>query len=94
VSDAQRQAVSLAQHYFRLLAQHAGVRWEADNDTEVELMVSFIIDAAAAGLGGQLDGALDRIRRLEAAGRGPVPDDTADLPRVRDDGMPYRGWLP
>jgi hypothetical protein len=46
MSEAQRRAVELAQHYFRLIAQQAGVPWDSDNDVEVELMVGLIIDAA------------------------------------------------
>jgi hypothetical protein len=66
MADAQQQAVQLAQHYFRLIAQRAGVPWDGDNDVEIELMVSFIIDSAAAGLRSQVDDALERIRALEA----------------------------
>lgn len=66
MNDAHRRAVHLAQFYFRLLAERAGTRWEGDNDTEVEMMVSFIIDAAAERLRSQLDDAIKRIRQLEA----------------------------
>ena len=30
----RRQSVHLAQHYFRLIAEQAGVKWDGDNDTE------------------------------------------------------------
>jgi hypothetical protein len=50
VSEAQRRAAELAQHYFRLIAQQAGVPWDSDNDVEVELMIGLIIDAAAEGI--------------------------------------------
>jgi ketosteroid isomerase-like protein len=65
MSEAQRQAVELAQHYFQLIAKNAGVTWDDDNATEVEMMVSFIIDAAAEKLRPQLDDAIKRIRELE-----------------------------
>ena len=65
MTEAQRGAVHLAQHYFRLIAQRAGVPWDGDNDVEVELMVCQIIDAAAAGLRGQLAEALERIDVLD-----------------------------
>jgi hypothetical protein len=65
MTEAHRRAVELAQHYFRQIAEQAGMAWDGDNDVEVELMVSYVIDAAAARLAGQLDGALDRIRKME-----------------------------
>src|SRR6266496_3353648 len=65
MSDAQRRATDLAQFYFRLIAQRAGVKWDGDNDTEVDLMVGYIIDAAAARLHAPLDDAIKRIRQLE-----------------------------
>lgn len=49
MTAAERRAVELAQHYFRLLATAAGVPWDGDNDAEVELMVASIIDAAREG---------------------------------------------
>jgi hypothetical protein len=58
MAEAQQQAVRLAQHYFRLIAQKAGVPWDGDNDVEVELMVCQIIDAARAGVRRELDDAL------------------------------------
>lgn len=33
-------------HYFRLLAEKAGVNWDSDNDAEIESAVDLIIDAA------------------------------------------------
>ena len=65
MSEAQRQAVHLAQFYFRRIAEAAGATWDGDNDVEVELMVCQIIDAAAAGLRGQLAEALERIDVLD-----------------------------
>jgi hypothetical protein len=65
MSDAQGRAVSLAQSYFRLIAERAGVTWDGGNDTEIELMVCCIIDAAAAGLHGQLAGVLAEVRVLD-----------------------------
>ena len=65
MTEAQRGAVHLAQHYFRLIAQRAGVPWDGDNDVEVELMVCQIVDAAAAGLRGQLAEALERLDVLD-----------------------------
>jgi hypothetical protein len=65
MTKAQREAVRLAQFYFRQLAESAGWSWDGDNDTEIEIMVSSIIDAAVTPLRGQLDDALERIRQLE-----------------------------
>jgi hypothetical protein len=72
VSDAQREAVKLAQFYFRRIAESAGWSWDSDNDVEIEIMVSHIIDAAAVPLRGQLDDALERIRQLENDLRGAL----------------------
>jgi hypothetical protein len=65
MTEAHRRAVALAQHYFRQIAEQAGMNWDGDNNTEVELMVGYLIDAAAARLRGQLDDALERLRALE-----------------------------
>ena len=65
MTEAHRRAVELAQHYFRQIAEQAGMNWDGDNDVEVELMISCVIDAAAARARGQLDDALERISGLE-----------------------------
>jgi hypothetical protein len=65
MSEAQAQSVHLAQHYFRLIAEQAGVKWDGDNDTEIRLLVENIIEAAAGELRAQLDGALAQIRVLD-----------------------------
>jgi hypothetical protein len=65
MSEMQRRAVELAQFYFRRIAQQAGMQWDCDNDTEIELLVENVIDAAAAGLRGQLAGVLAQIRVLD-----------------------------
>jgi hypothetical protein len=65
MSEAQRRAVELAQFYLRLIAERAGLTWDGGNNTEVELMVSCIIDAAAEGLRGQLAEVLERIEVLD-----------------------------
>ncbi|HET9969812.1 MAG TPA: hypothetical protein VFQ68_16375 [Streptosporangiaceae bacterium] len=65
MSEAHAQAVQLARFYFRTITERAGATWEGDNDVEVELMVSHIIDAAAGRLRAQLDDAIRRIRVLE-----------------------------
>lgn len=65
MSEAHAQAVHLAQFYLRMIAERAGATWEGDNDTEVEIMVGHIIDAAAERLRPQLDDAIKRIRVLE-----------------------------
>lgn len=41
------QAKSLLAHYMRLIARQAGVNWDYDNDTEIEIVVDLIIEAAA-----------------------------------------------
>ena len=65
MSEAQRRAVELAQFYFRLIAERAGVAWDADNDSEIDLMIGCIIDAATAGLQAQLEGVLAEVRVLD-----------------------------
>lgn len=85
MSEARRQAVELAQHYFRLIAKNAGATWDDDNATEIEMLVSFIIDAARTEMRDQLDGALERIQALEqlagpAVGERAVPGSRAQRP--------------
>lgn len=46
--DAQQNAIRLAQHYFAALAGATGLPWSSDNDTEIELLVINIIDAASS----------------------------------------------
>ena len=58
---AREDAIHLAQFYFRLIAQRAGVNWDSDNDAEIELLVCHIIDAAQR----DLRDALERIADLE-----------------------------
>jgi hypothetical protein len=65
MTEARQRAVALAQFYFRVIAEQAGMAWDGDNNTEVELMVSYVIDAAAAGLRGQLADVLERIDVLD-----------------------------
>jgi hypothetical protein len=74
MSEAQRRAVDLARFYFRRIAEQAGMTWDGDNDVEIELMVSFIIDGARADMRDQLDGVLERIQALEQLA-GPRPED-------------------
>lgn len=45
--DGSRGAAThLLKHYFRLVAERAGVQWDSDNDTEVEAIVDGILTAA------------------------------------------------
>ena len=45
--DGSRGAAThLLKHYFRLVAERAGVQWGSDNDTEVGAIVDGIITAA------------------------------------------------
>lgn len=68
-NQAQRRrdrAVNLAQHYFELLANRAGLKWESDNRAEVEAMVDDIVMAAVEEVKAQLlevDPALADYRR-------------------------------
>jgi hypothetical protein len=43
-------AKQLLQHYFRLLAEKADLRWDSDNDNEVGDIVDLIIEAAREGM--------------------------------------------
>ena len=54
-------AVRLIVHYFRLLAEGAGVPWDSDNDSEVISIVDCIIEAAAS------KGAKKALRALPAS---------------------------
>jgi len=70
--DAHDRAVHLAQHYFRLIATRAGVPWDGDNDTEIEVLVDSIADTARAEvreLRAGLSAACGHITALEDAGR-------------------------
>lgn len=42
--QAEARATQLLTHYFSLIAQRAGVRWNSDNDIEVGEIVSLIFD--------------------------------------------------
>lgn len=44
--DKRRQAIVLAQHYFRLIAYTAGINWTRNNEAEIEQLVKLIIEAA------------------------------------------------
>jgi hypothetical protein len=65
VSEPQRRAAELARFYFRRLAEQAAMPWDGDNDTEIELLVENIIDAAEDRLRSQLAGVLAEIRVLD-----------------------------
>jgi hypothetical protein len=65
MSESHRRATDLARFYLRRIAEQAGMTWDGDNDVEIELMVSFIIDAARADMRGQLDSILAQIRVLD-----------------------------
>jgi hypothetical protein len=65
MSEPQQRAVQLAQFYFRRIAQPAGVPWDGDNDSEVDLMVGCIIDAAAGEMRAQFAGVIAEIRVLD-----------------------------
>jgi hypothetical protein len=43
-SNAQ-QAADLLKHYFRKLAEKSGMDWTSDNDTEIENVIEYLLDA-------------------------------------------------
>jgi hypothetical protein len=43
--DYEAKAKSNLKYYFRLLATKQGIRWDSDNDAEVEAIVDYILDA-------------------------------------------------
>jgi hypothetical protein len=43
----QERAARLLKHYFRLIAQKSGIKWDSDNDSEIEQIVEAILDAAS-----------------------------------------------
>src|SRR4030095_8086894 len=49
IMNHRQEAVHLATHYFRLIAERAGVKWESDNDIEIEALIDAIIAAARGG---------------------------------------------
>lgn len=46
MNDKRQVARRLAQHYFRLIAEKAGVKWDSDNVAEIGDLVDCLIDAA------------------------------------------------
>ena len=42
------KAKELLQHYFRVVAEEAGVRWDSDNNSEVADIVDYIMRAVDA----------------------------------------------
>lgn len=46
MDTARERAKELARHYFRLLAQAAGMKWDADYDGEINTLIDLIIEAA------------------------------------------------
>jgi hypothetical protein len=52
------RAKRLLVHYFRTVFEAAGLRWDSDNQAEIETAVEYLIDAAAQS-------ALDRIKGVE-----------------------------
>ncbi len=47
--DHEERAKSLMKFYFRLIAERAGVRWNFDNDSEIDELVDHLIAAAQPG---------------------------------------------
>lgn len=47
MSNSANRAKSLLAHYMRLIAKESGVRWDSENDTEVQEIVDLIVEAAA-----------------------------------------------
>ena len=65
--DGSRGAAThLLKHYFRLVAERAGVQWDSDNDTEVEAIVDGIITAAVHQVAEDSARAAQARRELEA----------------------------
>ncbi len=46
IVNNEEQAKEYFQHYFRLLASRAGVKWDSDNDAEIAAAVEYVIAAA------------------------------------------------
>ena len=46
MSAKRAQARRLMQHYFKLVAERAGVKWDHDNVAEIGDLVDLLIDAA------------------------------------------------
>lgn len=54
--EKRERAKELAQYYFARLARHAGMYWGQDNDSEIELLIDLIIDAAQEEIQARNDG--------------------------------------
>lgn len=52
MSAAQERARKALKHYLRQATQAAGLKWDSDNDVEVEGIVDDIIEAARIASGG------------------------------------------
>lgn len=56
-NSAQRlRAKQLLRHYLRMLAQASGVRWDDENNIEVDDLVDAMIDAAKIELAREMHG--------------------------------------
>jgi hypothetical protein len=44
--NSEEKAKEYFVHYFRLLAKHAGMNWNSDNDAEIEAAIEDLIDSA------------------------------------------------
>lgn len=65
--DGSRGAAThLLKHYFRLVAERAGVQWDGDNDVEIEAIVDGIITAAVHQVAEDSARAAQARRELEA----------------------------
>jgi ketosteroid isomerase-like protein len=66
MSGSEDRAKETLKHYFRTLAEKAGVPWNSGNDAEIEEAVDDILAAAAYAAGRAAEAAV-----LELHGRGP-----------------------
>jgi ribosome-associated toxin RatA of RatAB toxin-antitoxin module len=61
--DCKQKAKRLLVNYFEGLFQHVGVRWDSDNDAEIDLAVEYIITASILRYTEMSNLALDKVEK-------------------------------
>jgi hypothetical protein len=87
LTDTERQAIARAREITGVRLRDVRA-WAGDEELSTAAWVAFTRAQQ------EIRELLAIAERLGGAGDQAVPDDTVDLPRVRDDEQPYQGWLP
>ncbi|WP_206457910.1 hypothetical protein [Anaerovorax sp. IOR16] len=43
--DKKEEAKKILRYYFRLIAENAGVRWDSDNDAEIDCAIDMLAES-------------------------------------------------